>query len=129
MALDYLPDEKASPSSPDDKHTMVDLERDAPCSRFYTGVKMNRIDGGITSTTKAVNSSDSDLSMSVESQMKAEEGNSIKYRSCSWQKVCSSPPQLSASTQADPHTHRLQACSSPSTFVSPSCRFPTPTVC
>ena len=49
------------------------------------GRKMNRIGAPIVSGTAT--DSDSDSAMSVNKQVELESANSIKYRTCSWQKV------------------------------------------
>ena len=47
--------------------------------------KMNRIRGR---TISVVGDSDSDSALSVGKQVEMESTNAIKYRTCSWQKVC-----------------------------------------
>lgn len=46
------------------------------------GRKMNRIDGGINDMGP-----EDDSAMTIEKQLELESANSIKYRTCSWQKV------------------------------------------
>lgn len=54
--------------------------------------KMSRIDRPVTKSIAGdqgtTNDSDTDVSVSVGKQMEMEAGNAIKYRTCSWQKVC-----------------------------------------
>ena len=52
---------------------------------------MNRIDRPITKSItgdSAMGDSSTDVSVSIGKQMELEADNAIKYRTCSWQKVC-----------------------------------------
>ena len=64
-----------------------DLEKGQPRDR-----KMSRIGGPIPGT---MGESDADSTISVGKQLELEQGNAIKYRTCSWQKVRNGPINLS----------------------------------
>lgn len=57
---------------------------DVEGTRTLKGIKLNRIGPALSGPTI---SADSDSDIDVQKQIEAEEGNSIKYRTCSWQKV------------------------------------------
>jgi hypothetical protein len=55
---------------------------------------MNRIDRPLTKSItgdSAMGDSSTDVSVSIGKQMELEADNAIKYRTCSWQKVCYGP--------------------------------------
>ena len=69
--------------------------------------------------------------LDVSGQIELEEGNAIKYRTCSWQKVNPLLPcrdnrsRLCAMKLVSNREHRLPRFYSRSTYVWPSCRFRT----
>ena len=67
-------------ASPEEKNA-VDVEMQGD------GRKGSRVGGALKGPTTLTD--DESSVMSVGKQMELEAGNSIKYRSCSWQKVCS----------------------------------------
>jgi len=88
------PNEKAEPKF-DNVNPYNDYSADQTTAEHGGSKKskkpMNRIDRPITrsiTSDSAMEDSGTDVSVSIGKQMELEADNAIKYRTCSWQKVC-----------------------------------------
>jgi hypothetical protein len=91
------PNEKAEPKF-DDVNPYNDYSADQTTAEHGGSKKskkpMNRIDRPITRSItgdSTMGDSSTDVSVSIGKQMELEADNAIKYRTCSWQKVCYGP--------------------------------------
>jgi hypothetical protein len=94
------PNEKAEPKT-DSTNPYNDYSADQTTAEHGGSKKankpMNRIDRPITKSItgdSAMGDSSTDVSVSIGKQMELEADNAIKYRTCSWQKVCYPPLPL-----------------------------------